>query len=608
MAPQRIAVSQAAGAWKHAVMGPPRLLLLAAALVLAAFAAPADDAFVDVTVAAGVSYLQHEGNASEDCLYIDFCLMERQSGGAAVADVDADGDLDLFATRLFAPSLLFCNRLVESGQAVFEDCTAGSGIDATLENGNGAAFGDVDRDGDPDLYVTAIGTQRFFLYLNDGSGHFVEDGVARGAAIDTGFTHLGYGVELGDFDRDGWLDVHTNEWASAYWYIIEPGHPGHARLLRNRGAAQPGHFDDVTVAAGVEIPQDDRWQFASALRDVDGDGWSDLAIASDFGRSLLFWSDGDGTFTRAVPAAGIGTDENGMGSTLGDYDADGDLDWFVTSIYDPAGPCGNPPCPYGSTGNRLYRYDGDRTFSDQTGSAAAGVRDGGWGWGTAFFDYDLDGDLDLVMTNGADYPDSAAEESFHDDPMRLWRNDGPDAWTEVSTLEGVTDLRAGKGLLVFDYDEDGDLDVFVVNNASTPLLYQNQTRGETGPHWLRVRVVDALGSDVHGARVTLLRDGAPPQLRVVGSVTHFLGWSDPAAHFGLGASAAPVRVEVRLPGSDEPSVHELSAGELDRTLVVPEPAGGAAFGLAALALLDASRVASRRRAARERSPKATVSS
>ena len=566
-----------------------QLLLL---LVLAIpTSARADAAFLDATLAAGVSYLQHQANPFESCLLISgsFCAPERMAGGAAVADVDGDGDLDLFATRLEGPNLLFCNRLVETGTATFEDCSAASGVDQVAVNGNGAAFGDLDGDGDPDLYATAIATSRFFLFMNDGAGHFTEDAVARGAAVASSFSHAGFGVELGDYDGDGWLDIHTNEWGSLYFATVggETDHPVHMRLLHNRGAAQAGFFDDVTAAAGVAIPLEDAWGFSSALRDLDGDGWLDLAIAADFGNSKLFWNDGDGTFSEGGAAAGVATDENGMGSTLGDADGDGDLDWFVTSIYDPAGPCPMPKCPFGASGNRFYRNDGGRVFSDQTGSAATGLRDGGWGWGTALFDYDLDGDLDLAMTNGVDFPDTTSEDAYHGDRLRLWRNDGAGTWSEVAQAEGLTDTRSGKGLLVFDYDADGDLDLFVVNNASTPVLYQNQTRTLGGPHWLRVHVLNEAGGDALGARVTLRPQGGSAQLRTIASTSLFLGWSDPAAHFGLGATAVPVELEVQLPGAANPIVRTLAVNELDRTISVPEPAASSIVAALALASLRA---------------------
>ena len=156
-------------------------------------------------------------------------------------------------------------------------------------------------------------------------------------------------------------------------------------------------------------------------------------------------------------------------STFGDIDGDGLVDWFVTSIFDPDETCEVRECNWGYTGNRLYRNEGGRVFSDATDDA--GVRNGAWGWGTTLFDSDNDGDLDLVMTNGVDFPDDEVpevDEPWNDDAMRFWRNDGRGGMTEMADAVGLTDTGSGKGLLVFDYDEDGDLDIFLVNNAAAP--------------------------------------------------------------------------------------------------------------------------------------------
>ena len=177
------------------------------------------------------------------------------------------------------------------------------------------------------------------------------------------------------------LDIFTSEWRTL-WQTNDNG-PTHARLLHNRGAEQPGYFDDVTTEAGVSVdllhPHGD-FALSPRFSDLDGDGWPDLTIASDFLTSRLFWNNGDGTFTDGTREASVGTDQAGMGSTIGDYDGDGDLDWFVTAISDHR---------YPDRGNRLYRNEGQREFSDQTD--AVGVRDGQWGWGTSFLDYDNDG-------------------------------------------------------------------------------------------------------------------------------------------------------------------------------------------------------------------------
>ena len=485
--------------------------------------------FIDVAGSAGVDYLQYS-LVPDPALDVPPTIM---SGGAAAGDYDADGCIDLFVTRVNATDILFRNRC--DGSGTFEDATASAGLDGFVINSNGAAWGDIDNDGDLDLYVTAIADTRFYLFINDGAGQFTEEALIRGASVSSPDVHYGYSVSYGDYNIDGWLDIHTTEWRRAD--LNPTGAASNSRLLRNRGAEAPGFFEDVTEAAGVSLDglvPGAAFSFTSRFTDLDQDGWPDLAVVSDFGNTRLFWNNGDGTFTDGTLAAAVGTDENGMGFALGDYDGDGDNDWFVTSIYDPDLVC-DPGCPWGTTGNRLYRNEGNRVFSDQTD--AAGVRNGFWGWGAAFFDYDNDADLDLIMTNGFAV-------NFNNDPMRLWQNDGSGQMTEISAMAGITDTRSGKGLLTFDYENDGDLDVFVVNNSDHPVLYQNN--GGNQSDWLRVKLIGqnnkfGIGSWV---RVTPVM-GGPSQLREISAGTHFLGQSDSTAHFGLGQGGDPVaRVQV----------------------------------------------------------------
>lgn len=533
-------------------------------LLVLAVPAGAQMHFTDVTESAGLFYLQHLPQLPPDCSFESgsFCQPERMSGGAAVADVDGDGDVDLFVTRFDAPDLLFENQ----GDGTFVDAATAAGLSDFDLQSNGAAFGDIDNDGDADLVVTVLGesddpvNDRNFLFINDGSGFFTEDAVARGVAVPTQAPadRMTFSVVFGDYDRDGWIDLHVTEWESG----------PHSRLLRNLGTAKPGYFTDVTAEAGLDFLEQDG--FASAFADMDGDGWPDLVVAADFGTSRLYWNDGDGTFTDGTAAAGVGTDENGMGSAIGDYDSDGDLDWFVTAIYDPSDPCGATACNWGSTGNRLYRNDGGRHFTDQTD--AAGVRDGGFGWGAVFFDGDNDGDLDLAMTNGVDFHDVTLDDPFHADPMLLFENDGSGGMVDVAAGAGATDTGTGKGLLVFDYDGDGDLDLFVVNNGGSPRLYRNDS--VTGNRWLRV---EARGSqsnaDALGARVEVqATQGGPIQVREVGVNSHFLGQSEREAHFGVGSGIDQVhRVWITFP-SGRRAIR--SSVPVDTLLVVHEPVRG----------------------------------
>jgi hypothetical protein len=517
--------------------------------------------FTDVTKRAGIDFSQ---GSDFDCDPVHRVACDYEApittGGAAVGDFDADGLVDLYLTRYDGPDALYRNI----GDGEFVDVADAAGLAVDLPT-NGAGFADVDNDGDLDLYTTTVGDSRNYLFINDGAGHYSED--AKDRKADTGSPpglHQGYGVAFGDYDLDGFLDIHTSEWRSRAQSL-----PSYSRLLRNRGAQQPGRFDDVTKSANVDLSDLDplgAFAFSSSFVDLDGDDHPDLAVTADFGTSRLFWNDGDGDFVAATASAGVGTDENGMGGTFGDYDGDGLLDWFVAAIFDPDDTCASEPCRWGASGNRLYHNDGNRRFSDATD--AAGVRAGGWGWGTAFFDYDNDGDLDLVMTNGMVGEGPITQ--FERDPMRLWQNDGG-RFHEVARSAGLDDRDDGKGLAVVDYDEDGDLDVLVVTHAGSPHLFRNDGGNANG--WLRIRVAGTDSNrDGVGARVTVRRTTvASPMLREVVSGSGFLGQSELVQHFGLGPGSEPVaEVRVRFPKSGREVV--LSEVTPNQTIVVTEPA------------------------------------
>ena len=476
--------------------------------------------FTDVTIAAGVNYTQWQ-------LPVEDTESLFMSGGAAAGDFDGDGWVDLYVTRLDNSDILYRNL----GNGGFQDVSETAGFSQSLRT-NGATWGDVDNDGDQDLYVTTLldDSRRYYLYINDGNGVFTEEAVTRGADLTAPLATNGFSTTFGDYDHDGYLDLFTVEWNSNFG-------EEHSRLLRNLGAAGPGIFEDVTLAAGVDIsaghPHSTSYGFAPTFIDMDRDGHVDLVVAADFGGSRLFWNNGDGTFSNGTIAAGVGTDENGMGSAIGDYDGDGDLDWFIASIYETVSSCSELACNWGASGNRLFQNHGDRTFTDVTD--VAGVRDGGWGWGSNFFDYDNDGDLDLTHTNGIDFPNSTVEAPFEGDQTRFWENTNG-VFAEIATQIGITDTDSGKGLLTFDYDNDGDLDLFIVNNSGQPLLYRND--GGNTYDWLQVETVGSgSNADGIGAQITVVPDLASPDELIyqeISAGSNFLGQSEAVAHFGLG--------------------------------------------------------------------------
>ena len=540
--------------------------------------------FTDVTIDAGVDYRQ--SNLDDIAFGIDF-----MTGGAAAADVDNDGYVDIFVTRLDAPDILFRNKgAADPGR--FEDFTVTAGLTADLST-NGAAFADIDNDGDQDLYVTSFGGgQQHYLYINNGSGHFTEQGVERNAVINGSSTHIGTSTAFGDYDNDGYLDAFVSEWG--FRTVAPPALNSGNRLLHNLGAENPGYFEDNTLSSGVYLDDSNAFNtegslpgtyaFSPIFADFNKDGHADLAIAGDFHTSRLYWNNGDETFTQSpggpvdldqpLPEghSGIGTDENGMGATVADFNGDGLLDWFVTSIYDPDDPCVEEgiACAWDDSGNRMYFNNGDGTFTDVTDNA--GVRDGGWGWGTTNIDYDNDGDQDLVMTNGflREVPDEVLP--FHTDQVKLWNNDGTGVFTEVATEEGLTDTGSGKGLLTLDFDNDGDLDIFIVNNNGHPVLYRNDSDATNA--YVRLDLEGEISNrDGIGAYITLIADeGDDAQTIYLDGGSNYLSHNERIAHFGLGDRTDPIHtLTIQWPSGQSQTLHDVPINATHLVSEVPEP-------------------------------------
>jgi len=546
------------------------LIALSASLLCAQASAVSDPfiamfgpwTFTDVTIAAGVSYQQHSytSGGSKQAYF---------TGGATVGDYNNDGWIDIFVTRIDDTDIMYINN----GDGTFSDGTiAAFGATPIVAATNGCQSADIDNDGDLDIYVTAIDANRYYLYINDGTGVFTEEAVARGAdhfGIDT---HYGNSVAFGDYDNDGYLDFYFTEWRLDSQNGT--GAQMNARLYKNTGAANPGHFTDVTIAAGVFldlVPSNqpavfDTMAFGPRFTDIDRDGHMDLVISGDHQTSRLFWNNGDGTFLDGTDAANVGTDTFGMGCAIGDYDGDGDMDWFVTSIFSDEGifPLRD--------GNRLYRYDGNRVFTDVTD--AAGVRDGQWGWAATLSDLDNDGDLDIAQTNGMNFLAPHFNPSSHgayiNDPTRLWTNDGTGVFTEVATAMGITDTDSGKGLLVFDYDNDGDLDIFITNCGSTPILYRND--GGNTQNWLRIETQGTVSNrDGIGAFITVTPDSTMPgeiMVREIDGGSNFLSQNEMTAHFGLGFAATVDQIKVEWPSGIVQNFSNISA---NTTLSIVEP-------------------------------------
>lgn len=521
------------------------------------------------------------------------------TAGAAVLDLDADGDLDVYLTRIGLPNRMMIN----DGSGRFTDRAGELGVGGDPYDGSSAAvFGDVDADGDPDLVLTGARRNGTTLLRNDG-GHFVD--ATAGSGLDDlppvadGDMAQMHGATFADYDRDGLLDLLVTHWdevvpaalrdagdsitpgahgrtvcARAQWLAerdfprADGSPPNRGRLYHNEGG---GRFRDVSSALG--LPFDEVMGFTGSFVDVDADGWDDLLLTGDFCTSRLFRNDAGTGFTDVTAASGVGTDENGMGSVVTDLDGDGHPDWFVTGI----GPVGDAAAPpqlggFGSSGNRAYLNDGDGTFTDATDRL--GLRNGGWGWGAAVEDFGNDGRREVVMTNGygigeASDPDRSSGTPA-DDPLVFWVPDGA-TFVPAAADVGLDDTGLGRALVPFDMDRDGDLDLLIANFGTPPRLYRNDTPTR---HWVVVRLDDQTtpgNRGAIGARITVTpTDGRPVTGWITGGGS-YESQLPPEVHIGLGPKKSIERVEVLWPGDPTPQVLDGVAG--DRVLVVERATG-----------------------------------
>ena len=555
------------------------ILLFALALAATAGAGPSPGAgappaagvrFVDVTRQAGIDFV-HVNGASGRKYYV-----ETMGSGACWIDHDGDGDIDLYVVNSDvlpgsggppgATGRLYENR----GDGTFRDITAGAGL-AHGGYGMGCAVGDIENDGDLDLYVTRFGDNA--LYRND-AGRFTD--VARAAGVVAGGWSTS--AAFADIENDGDLDLYVATYIDFTLennkFCGEPGlraycHPDAYngvpdRLFGNRGG---GVFEDHSVRAGVADPIGKG--LGVVFTDIDADGLSDIYVANDKTINFLYRNRGDGTFADISLTAGTGLSEQGlpqagMGTDAGDVNGDGRFDLIVTNLdYET---------------NELYINNGDRTFVDATFPAGLGEPNFmNVGWGVDFLDYDLDGDRDLAIVNGhlLDNARRFNDQARYEQPRSMLENDGTGHFKEVGPALGEAFVRpaVGRGLAVGDYDNDGDLDLFIVNNGAPAELLRNDRSGAPERHWLLVslrgRSSNRFGVGARVEVVTRQEDGTlRRQSDEVRAGSSYLSTNDLRLHFGLGTARTAQSVEVRWPSGARQVLTDVAA---DRTLTVQEP-------------------------------------
>ncbi|HEY0006151.1 MAG TPA: CRTAC1 family protein [Pyrinomonadaceae bacterium] len=530
--------------------------------------------FKDITAATKIDFKHAASPTSQKY------LLETMGGGAAMFDYDNDGRMDLFFTngaRLEDPmpkgampvktDASYWNRLYrQKPDGTFEDVTERAGLKGEGYS-LGVAAGDYDADGLPDLYVTAYGSNT--LYHNNGNGTFSD--VTR----KTGTAGGGWSTSAGwlDYDTDGRADLFVArymEWdferGSLYCGDTRPGFRAYCHPDNFRGASNilfhqkpDGTFEDATASAGLSDPKGKG--LGVAFADFDGDGWTDIFVANDSVRQSLYRNRGNGTFEDIAVMAGVGYDENGktfagMGVDAGDYDNDGLMDLFITTLSNETYP--------------LYRNNGDETFTYTTNTSGVGQITLLYsGWGTRFLDADNDGwrDIFVAQSHVLDTIEKTSSYlKYKQTPLLMLNKEGR-GFVNVSASAGqpFSLPLAARGAAFGDLDNDGDVDLVLCTLNAGPVILRNEG---TRHHWLGISLAGTKSNRAGlGARLTVTDSSGRKQTFDNSNAGSYLSSSDPRLLVGLGQAESVREVEVRWPGK---RLQRILNPAVDRYLVIKE--------------------------------------
>ena len=520
--------------------------------------------FIDVAASAGLHEQTIYGGL-ESKKYI----LESTGCGCAFIDYDNDGWMDIFllcGTRLEGAPPEATNRLYKNNRdGTFTDVTVKAGLQA-VGWACGVCVGDYNNDGFDDIFCTYFGQN--ILYRNNGDGTFTD--ATKDAGLLNEHPRWGAGCSFLDFNRDGHLDLFVSNYVRfSFEHAPVPGAntncnwkgipvecgprglpTGHHSLYRNNG---DGTFTDVSEQAGI-AQATKCYGMTVVAADLDEDGWQDIYVACDSTPSLLFMNNHDGTFreegvVRGVALSDDGEEQAGMGVGVGDYDLDGHLDLFKTHFADDA--------------NVLYHNDGKGNFDDVTRTSRVGVETRYICWGAGIVDLDNDGYPDIFMVTGNVYPEVERKLSQYPNktPRAVFRNLGNGTFEELMEAAGpgVVAAHCSRGCAFGDFDNDGDIDMVIINLNENPSLLRNDIRGKQ--NWIKIKLEGVKSNrSAIGARV-LAHYGGKTQAQSVLSQSSFYSCNDFRLHFGLGKYTSAT-IEVHWPSGLVEWFKELPSNEL----------------------------------------------